>query len=115
MPIMYLYNTSTMRAAGVHQGGLVPSGTADSGVPFTDGRMEWSTTASAWSLPVSVQAADERGWRDGELLTSDWTQLADTALTANEVSAWAAYRTELRDLPTVSGFPTSHTRPTAPA
>jgi hypothetical protein len=37
-----------------------------------------------------------RLWRDDELASTDWTQVADAPVDA---SAWAAYRQALRDLP----------------
>ena len=69
----------------------------------------------ATTLADEKAAAIERAWRDSELLSSDFTQLADADLTAGEVTDWATYRQELRDLPTLTGFPNTHTRPTAPA
>jgi hypothetical protein len=42
------------------------------------------------------------------LQSSDWTQLPDVPLTAEQKAAWAAYRQALRDLPDVPNvvFPT---------
>ena len=37
--------------------------------------------------------------RDKLLTESDWTQSSDTALVSAKVTAWATYRTSLRDLP----------------
>lgn len=37
-----------------------------------------------------------RNWRNAELAKSDWTQIADSSA---DKLAWAAYRQELRDLP----------------
>ena len=37
--------------------------------------------------------------RDNLLRSTDWTQIADAALGAHTVEEWAAYRQELRDLP----------------
>ena len=37
--------------------------------------------------------------RDRLLTSTDWTQASDTALTSAKVTAWATYRTSLRDLP----------------
>ena len=44
----------------------------------------------------------------------DWTQGNDTPLSAAQVSAWAAYRQELRDISTQSGFPWNVVWPVAP-
>jgi len=40
-----------------------------------------------------------RSERDGKLASSDWTQIGDAALGAHTAEEWAAYRQELRDLP----------------
>lgn len=37
--------------------------------------------------------------RDRRLVTSDWTQTADSPLSDSKKAEWAAYRTALRDLP----------------
>ena len=37
--------------------------------------------------------------RNSKLSQSDWTQLTDATLGAHTVEEWAAYRQELRDLP----------------
>ena len=42
-----------------------------------------------------------RGQRNGLLRDSDWTQIADASLGAHTAEEWAAYRQELRDLPSV--------------
>jgi len=40
-----------------------------------------------------------RGQRDAMLAQSDWTQLADTSLSAGDVTLAATYRQTLRDVP----------------
>ena len=40
-----------------------------------------------------------RQQRDSILKRTDWTQIADAALGAHTAEEWAAYRQELRDLP----------------
>ena len=40
-----------------------------------------------------------RTYRDDELKTSDWTQVPDSPLNSTAKTAWATYRTKLRDLP----------------
>ena len=42
---------------------------------------------------------DIRRERGSLLASSDWTQLADNALAAPDIAAWAAYRQQLRDIP----------------
>ena len=40
-----------------------------------------------------------RTYRDDELIRSDWTQTPDSPLNSTTKTAWATYRTKLRDLP----------------
>jgi hypothetical protein len=115
MAIMYLYDTTTYACRGIYEGVTAPAGTADAGVAFTDGRMEWAGGTGPWTLPDAVKEADEREWRDGELRTCDWTQLPDAPFTGPEKTNWSTYRQELRDMPAQAGFPNTHTRPTKPA
>ncbi len=61
-------------------------------------------------------AASKRIERDQLLKDSDWTQLADKGgLSDSKVTEWATYRQSLRDLPTASGWPHTHTLPTKPS
>ena len=60
-------------------------------------------------------ATDVRKERDAKLAASDWTQMADSPLAADKKTEWAAYRTSLRDLPSATGFPHTHTWPTEPS
>jgi len=106
---MYLADSTTGACRGVYQGITPPAGTTDTASPFTDGRMVWS--GSAWELPTAVKAQDERSWRDAELKLSDWMALSDSPAMSAE---WTTYRQELRDMPTLAGFPDTHTRPVAP-
>jgi hypothetical protein len=57
------------------------------------------------------QAKSVRNSRTEKLKDSDWTQIADS--TADK-TAWATYRTALRDVPTQAGFPWTVTWPDAP-
>jgi hypothetical protein len=59
----------------------------------------------------SVLVRHERNHR---LSACDWTQGADSPLTAEQKTAWATYRTALRNLPTAPGFPLTHVWPTKP-
>ena len=56
-----------------------------------------------------------RNTRTALLDESDWTQVADTALTTEKKAEWATYRQSLRDLPDASGWPHTHTLPTKPS
>ena len=70
-----------------------------------------------WNESVSRRLADIRSWRAGELSASDWTQGADSPLDSSTKTAWAEYRTKLRNLPTVAeanGFVTPANWPLAP-
>jgi len=51
-------------------------------------------------------AAQARARRDQMLGASDWTQLPDAPLTADQQTAWRTRRQFLRDLPNQSKFPT---------
>lgn len=69
--------------------------------------------------PRGLEAA-MRVWREGLLMRSDWTQLADAPV---DKAAWAAYRQALRDFPAtwepsaVADFPNppGYVEPEAPA
>lgn len=80
---------------------------------FTNGAAIESLVEPA---PIPKQTEDQiRQQRNTALLRSDWTQLADADLTAEQKAAWAKYRQELRDLPSQSGFPDSVEFPVVPA
>jgi hypothetical protein len=48
------------------------------------------------------------------LLRSDWTQLSDVDLTAEQKQAWAVYRQALRDITEQAGFPETIDWPVPP-
>lgn len=52
--------------------------------------------------------------RNALLAESDWTQLADVPLSAEQKAAWASYRQELRDLTDQPGFPDNIAWPVKP-
>jgi hypothetical protein len=56
---------------------------------------ELDDRAAAADLDFSMVRMD----RNAKLSQSDWTQIADAGLGAHTVEEWAAYRQELRDLP----------------
>lgn len=62
----------------------------------------------------ALVAAEVRQQRDQLLFASDWTQGNDSPLTTAQKSAWAVYRSALRDLPLQEGFPAAVTWPVAP-
>ena len=63
---------------------------------------------------TQAKAETVRSQRNGLLLKSDWTQLTDAPLTADQKTAWANYRQELRDITNQAGFPTNVTWPVEP-
>ena len=57
-------------------------------------------------LEAQAEAADldlsmVRSQRDGQLRSTDWTQVGDAALGDHTAEEWATYRQALRDLPSV--------------
>tara|TARA_R100000458_G_C8251229_1_gene228131 strand:- start:407 stop:916 length:510 start_codon:yes stop_codon:yes gene_type:complete len=63
-----------------------------------------------------TKADNVRETRNQKLKDSDWTQIADTALTDTKKAEWVTYRKALRDLPATSGsnWPHKVTFPTEP-
>ena len=61
-----------------------------------------------------TSAENQRAVRTKLLAESDWTQMADNALSTEKKAEWITYRKALRDLPTASGWPHTHTMPTKP-
>ena len=58
----------------------------------------WLWDGSIWTEPT-VSIEDLRSDRDALLSTSDFTQLTDSPLSAEQKVLWTAYRQELRNLP----------------
>lgn len=50
-------------------------------------------------------AAQHRDRRNGLLSQSDWTQMNDSPLSNEDKTAWAVYRSELRNLPDDAAWP----------
>ena len=68
---------------------------------------------AAYRARIDAEVASSvRSERNKKLANTDWTQLADSSADA---TAWATYRTSLRDLPTTEGFPHNVTWPTEPS
>ena len=55
------------------------------------------------ALQSKLKAEELRGARNSELLATDWTQLSDVSDTIK--NKYKTYRQQLRDLPSVDGFP----------
>lgn len=53
----------------------------------------------------ALVAASKRATRNQLLSDSDWTQMADNALTDEAKALWVAYRTALRNLPDHADWP----------
>ena len=67
---------------------------------------------TAWDAGSDTRkAAEVRAERSAKLAATDWTQITDA--TADK-TAWATYRTALRDIPAQAGFPWTITWPDAP-
>ena len=65
-----------------------------------------------WRTKAEIEAEKEaRAWaslrteRDRRLAATDWTQLPDVPLTAEQRAAWQQYRQALRDVPEQPGAP----------
>tara|TARA_B100001094_G_C18111337_1_gene761354 strand:- start:72 stop:542 length:471 start_codon:yes stop_codon:yes gene_type:complete len=72
---------------------------------------------SAEVIAGRVESAKEnvRALRDSLLVASDWTQLVDCPLSAEDKLLWSAYRQSLRDVPEQSGFPAEVVWPEEPS
>ena len=57
----------------------------------------WETNPTQWQ--------DLRDYRQIKLAQSDWTQVPDSPLDSTTKTAWATYRTKLRDIPSNAGAP----------
>ncbi len=79
-------------------------------------KFSWDTNSKRWiaSPTVASMSRDARLKRSALLNQSDWTQMPDAELTAEEKTRWIAYRKALRDLPAQNGFPNSITWPIPP-
>jgi len=77
----------------------------------------------AAGVPVDVvsQAVSDSVWasvrdqRNSLIAASDWTQMPDSPLTAEQRAAWADYRQALRDIPELYDDPDSVVWPEEPA
>lgn len=73
------------------------------------------TTRSLTTDEVNEEKKIQRETRDTLLAECDWTQMPDSPLSDSKKTEWATYRTNLRNVPTQSGFPTNITWPTKPS
>jgi hypothetical protein len=71
-------------------------------------------TTKQWISDESLAIADVTQKRNALLYSSDWTQIPNNPLTAEQQAAWATYRQELRDISKQSGYPFNVIWPTPP-
>jgi hypothetical protein len=73
--------------------GLEPAhGVYNSGTEQWDDGTDGALSDAQWAVML-------RRERNTRLVTSDWTQAADSPLTDSKKAEWATYRTTLRNLP----------------
>jgi hypothetical protein len=65
-------------------------------------------------LPEPIVILNTKNTRNNLLQQSDWTQIPNGPLTAEQQQAWAVYRQELRDITSQSGYPFNVIWPTPP-
>ena len=73
---------------------------------------DWSTYQ--WTNNTNEAIYFVLNKRNRLLYESDWTQIPNNPLTAEQQSAWAVYRQELRDITSQSGYPFNVIWPTPP-
>ena len=59
----------------------------------------WDPVNEEWVLNSEKLWKEVRKQRGSKLASTDWTQLRDSNLTAEQVNAWQIYRQDLRDIP----------------
>ena len=85
--------------------------------PLYDGQswiQQWSVenlSQEEISAMTDAQASAIRADRNARLAACDWTQVLDAPV---DTAAWAAYRQDLRDVPSQAGFPWEINWPVAP-
>ena len=105
---------------------VVQNQVRDAGVPVISVSIGSRNDKSTWTVqPDSLQAAAQpiidaydipaenlawqwyvvRKQRNELLAACDWTQVADTAVSAENVAAWTAYRQALRNVPQTQNDP----------
>ena len=90
------------------------------GVELKDGKYytKWKVTDMTADEKTAYDnsfASDRRIDRDARLEGTDWTQFTDSPLSDSKKAEWKTYRQALRDMPTASGWPHTHTWPTPPS
>lgn len=73
---------------------------------------DWST--HQWIDDINSASSSVLNTRNTLLYSSDWTQIPNGPLTDKQQTSWAAYRQDLRDITTQSGYPFNVIWPTPP-
>ena len=81
-------------------------------VPAGQDHVEYQLVEITYTPEILDASAREK--RQVRLQKTDWTQLPDAVLTAEQRAAWAVYRQALRDLPAQPDWPTSINWPVQP-
>jgi|LauGreDrversion4_2_1035121.scaffolds.fasta_scaffold1798039_1 hypothetical protein len=79
------------------------------------GEVTWPPSAYRTHPKTQLELEESnRATRDELLLKSDWTQTADAPISTELKAQWAAYRQQLREVPSQPGFPYEITWPVQP-
>lgn len=82
--------------------------------PDNNNYWEFDYQNKVWVGNVDMASLQVNAKRQPLLQQSDWTQIPNNPLTAEQQTAWATYRQELRDITTQSGYPFNVIWPTPP-
>lgn len=90
--------------------------------PFAEAIPKWEAAWIAYQAEIEAERERTRiqPWdlfimqRNARLYETDWTQLPNGPLTAEQVQAWADYRQQLRDLPQHTTDPENPNWPVPP-
>jgi hypothetical protein len=74
----------------------------------------WNWDLKQWVKSTDIASSEVEVKRKLLLEQSDWTQIPNNPLTAEQQQAWAVYRQELRDVTSQSGYPFNVIWPTPP-
>lgn len=87
--------------------------------PCPENGYKFNVNTKTWDAPTQQEeyasaVINVQTQRVELLYQSDWTQIPNNPLTAEQQAAWATYRQELRDIPGQSGYPLNVVWPIAP-
>jgi hypothetical protein len=80
----------------------------------TTGAYVFDYSQQKWVEDTKEQESEVLAKRNSLLQQSDWTQIPNNPLTAEQQQLWAIYRQELRDVTSQSGYPFNVIWPTPP-